>query len=299
MPRTNPGTELRSVFGRLLATVLACLLSAAHADEPLRNQLRDHSSPYLKLHGEDPVAWQDWGRAAFDTAQADGRLILVSVGYFACHWCHVMQRESYRNADIAARLNADFVAIKVDRERHPGIDARLIDFAERTVGRAGWPLNVFLTPDGYPLVAALYEPPARFAALLDRLAARWHSDPQGLRKLAVDAYREMESTASKQNVVPPIDTASARAALFRTALEYADTISGGFGQQAKFPMVPVLDALLNGCEQGDAPEDVCTFLITTLDHMAALGMHDHLHGGFFRYTVDPDWRTPHFEKMLY
>ncbi|MCB1734685.1 MAG: thioredoxin domain-containing protein [Gammaproteobacteria bacterium] len=305
MSRTSPRADRPRFPGRPTATLSACFLAAlligiptnASAAGPLVNQLREHSSPYLKLHGEDPVAWQDWGKSAFEAAQADGRLILVSVGYFACHWCHVMQRESYRNPGIAAQINADFVPIKVDRERHPGIDARLIDFAERTAGRAGWPLNVFLTPDGYPLVAILYQPPERFAAILDRLATRWRSDPSGLRELARRGHVEIAS--AKVEPVESVSPSAARAALFRTAMEYADTLGGGFGHQAKFPMVPMLNALLDGCLIGDAPTDVCEFITITLDHMATLGLRDALHGGFFRYTVDPDWRTPHFEKMLY
>ncbi|MCP5141018.1 MAG: thioredoxin domain-containing protein [Gammaproteobacteria bacterium] len=265
--------------------------------EPLQNTLRDHPSPYLALHGDDPVAWQAWGPAAFDAARADNRLIMVSVGYFACHWCHVMQRESFRDAAIAARLNADYVSIKVDREQHPGIDARLIDFAERTVGRAGWPLNVFLTPDGYPLVAVLYQPPERFAGVVARLSERWRQEPDKLRDLAFAAQTALREVVPEAGT--PVSVATARALLFDTALRHADTLGGGFGQQARFPMSPVLAALLSGVERDEAPDEIREFLITTLDHMAALGLRDHLHGGFFRYTVDPDWHTPHYEKMLY
>lgn len=280
-----------------LALVLVIFLAPSVFAASLQNTLRDNPSPYLALHGEDPVAWQSWGPDAFSAARADKRLIMVSLGYFACHWCHVMQRESFRNEAIASRLNADYVAIKVDREQHPGIDARLIDFAERTVGRAGWPLNVFLTPDGYPLVAVLYQPPERFLDSLVRLSQRWHREPDKLHALAVAAQAGLRgATAESQE---PVSIEAARKRLFDTALQYADTISGGFGQQSKFPMSPVLTALLMGVERGEAPEEMREFLITTLDHMAALGLRDHLHGGFFRYTVDPDWHTPHYEKMLY
>ena len=135
----------------------------------LTNQLQNHPSPYLALHGSDPVAWQDWTSDAVDLARQQEKLLYISVGYFSCHWCHVMQKESYKDEEIAGLLNEYFIPVKVDRELEPALDARLIEFAEATQGRSGWPLNVFLTPQGYPLYAALYMPTQSFRQVLTRL----------------------------------------------------------------------------------------------------------------------------------
>jgi uncharacterized protein YyaL (SSP411 family) len=155
---------------RFVALVIACALFAATtAHGALVNQLRDHPSPYLAMHGDDPVNWQIWGQEAIASARQADKLLYVSIGYFACHWCHVMQRESYRSPEIAKLLNEAFVPVKVDRELQPALDARLIEFVERTQGYSGWPLNVFLTPEGYPLVGIVYLPPDQFLGLLQNL----------------------------------------------------------------------------------------------------------------------------------
>ena len=130
------------------------------------NPLKNHSSPYLAMHGNDPVNWMEWGDAALEKARKENKLLFVSIGYYACHWCHVMHKESFSNAEIAKKLNADFIAIKVDRELSPVLDKRLIDFVSATNGRAGWPLSVFITPEGIPLVGATYIPQASFSNAL-------------------------------------------------------------------------------------------------------------------------------------
>ena len=135
--------------GRLFSLFLFGLVAGIAPAQALTNQLHKHPSPYLAMHAGDPVAWQDWGAAAVDRARREGKLLYISVGYFSCHWCHVMQRESYRNKDIAAFLNRHFIPVKVDRELESALDARLIEFAERTRGQGGWPLNVFVTPEAY------------------------------------------------------------------------------------------------------------------------------------------------------
>jgi len=274
---------------RLLLIVLS-FLPPALAAAPLANQLKHHPSPYLAMHATDPVAWQDWNAAAVERARREGKLLYVSVGYFSCHWCHVMQRESYKNRDIARLLNRDFVPVKVDRELEPALDARLIEFAERTRGSGGWPLNVFITPAGYPVYAALYLPPAEFKSVLERLQGLWAEDRAGLERLARDE--------AARAAAPAAAPAGKARTLVQEALAQADTIHGGFGEQSKFPSAPQLEALL--AQQAAKPDArVEEFLRLTLDNMADLGLHDHLGGGFFRYTVDPSWKTPHFEKMLY
>lgn len=286
------GAMARVLLGAMLGIGVGALPAAAAPG----NQLKDHPSPYLAMHGNDPVAWQDWGPAALERARREGRLVFVSIGYFACHWCHVMQRESYQNAEIAAFINRHFVPVKVDRELEPALDARLIAFAEATRGAGGWPLNVFLTPEGHALFAVLYEPPQEFLGSMQRLQKLWTEDRETLRRLA-----RAEATKASGPGKPAIDAAQAQAYARRLnagALSLADHIHGGFGEQSKFPSVPPLEYLL--AQYARAPEPrLREFLVLTLDQMAALGLYDHLGGGFFRYTVDPAWKTPHFEKMLY
>jgi len=289
---------MRAARFSFVAIVVAALCAAgsAAAATSLTNRLRAHPSPYLALHGDDPVAWQEWGAAAVAHARREGKLVYLSIGYFSCHWCHVMQRESYRNPEIARYLNERFIPVKIDRELEPAVDARLSEFAEATRGVSGWPLNVFLTPDGHPLYALLYAPPAEFLDALKKLQDLWQRDPEALRRLA-----RAESQRARGPGPPRIDAARSRAAarkLVDAALQQADTIHGGFGEQSKFPSVPILEALL--AQQASAPSPAVHELLTrTLDAMAQLGLRDHIGGGFFRYTVDPGWKTPHFEKMLY
>ncbi len=287
----------RPEFARMLAGILllVCLLPAAGA-QPMSNRLAGHASPYLALHAGDPVAWQEWNAETVARARRENKLLFVSIGYFACHWCHVMQRESYRNSGIAARLNDAFIPVKVDRELHGGLDDALQAFAARLVGVAGWPLNAFVTPDGYPVSVILYVPPQDLAAVLDRIAARWAAEPDAIRALA----RRATPPASAPPRAAPL-TAARGAEAWRQFLDAAwreaDLMHGGFGQVAKFPMAPQLDALLE--RQARNPEaTLAEFLRLTLDQMAARGLRDHIGGGFFRYTVDPNWDTPHFEKML-
>lgn len=285
------------MFERLAAAALLLLIGwPAPAAQPV-NQLARHPSPYLALHGSDPVAWQVWNADTVARARRENKLLFVSVGYFACHWCHVMQRESYKNPAIAARLNRDFIPVKVDRELNSGLDEALQDFSARLNGVAGWPLNAFVTPEGYPAFVVLYAPPADFTRLLTQLAARWNDDAAGIRRLA--------QQAAPPPAAPP---AAVPATAQRTAQQWqrflagvwqeADELHGGFGQVSKFPMAPQLHALLE--RQARRPEPkLGAFLRLSFDQMAARGLRDHVGGGFFRYTVDPGWDTPHFEKMLY
>ena len=280
-----------------LFTLLLLLATggALAAEPPLQNRLAGHPSPYLALHGEDPVAWQEWSRETVERARHEGKLLFLSVGYFSCHWCHVMQRESYRDEGIAALLNAEFIPVKIDRELEPALDERLMAFAQSTLGRAGWPLNVFVTPEGYPVFATLYLPPASFRALLLKLDDIWKADPERLSELA-----RTDAAAAFPDTPPEIDGQRAKALLAAAPadlLERADTLSGGFGQQ-KFPSAAQLRFLLHRLQAGP-DEELEAFLRLTLDAMADLGLRDHLDGGFFRYTVDPTWEIPHFEKMLY
>ena len=278
----------------LLRLLLLCLAAQAHA---LENQLHGHASPYLAMHGEDPVAWQDWNAATVALAREQGKLLFISSGYFSCHWCHVMQRESYRDPAIAALLNSRFIPVKLDRELHSALDAYLIDFLEKTQGNAGWPLNVFLTPEGYPLIGATYLPPEQFKTLLTRLDTSWQDERGRLRNLARRTLLQL-MLQQPTDTTAVLDAAALDAGLLQQALSVADLFEGGFGDQNKFPMTPQLMALLELQVRTPHPQ-LAEFLALTLDKMAAEGLRDHLAGGFFRYTVDPSWQVPHFEKMLY
>jgi uncharacterized protein YyaL (SSP411 family) len=277
------------------AKALLCVgLAFASANADATNPLGNHPSPYLAMHAADPVVWREWGSAAVVEAQRKDKLLFISVGYFACHWCHVMQRESYRDPEIAAFLNRDFVPIKVDRELEPALDAELMRFAEATRGQGGWPLNVFVTPEGHPVYALLYAPPAEFRAAITEIRSLWTNDRAGVRRLAQEAAQAplLDGAVAKREPARLVDM------VVSGALSLADPIHGGFGEESKFPSVPSLEFLL-GREALKSDPRVRDFLRLTLDEMAKNGLQDHLGGGFFRYTVDPGWKTPHFEKMLY
>jgi len=279
----------------LLSLLLLVVCLPAYA---LPNALKDHPSPYLAMHGDDPVHWQDWDDQVLEQARREGRLILISSGYFSCHWCHVMQRESYRDAAVASALNDHFITVKLDRELHPALDAHLIDFVERTTGSAGWPLNVFLTPEGYPLVGLTYAPRDNFLTLLGKVQELWQEDPAKARQLAEGAMTQIVRARAGMAADNTLEPAQILPALNREALSQANEMEGGFGDQARFPMAPQLLALLDSLARNDDAR-LRAFLITTLDQMARQGLRDHLGGGFFRYTVDPSWQVPHYEKMLY
>ncbi len=263
------------------------------------NALQAHPSPYLAMHGNDPVHWQEWGDAVFEQARKQNKLVFVSIGYFACHWCHVMQRESYQNQKIAKFLNQHFISVKVDRELRPALDAKLIEFVERTRGHSGWPLNVFITPQGYPLVGIIYLPPNDFMELLVNLNERWNKDAGELQQIAEQAALVMTRGSVSDGPDLADDLGSVYASVLQQdALARADMILGGFGEETKFPMSPQLSAMLNVYDQY-RDETLGSFLRRTLDQMMSQGLYDHLAGGFYRYTVDPAWQIPHFEKMLY
>ena len=271
--------------------------TAGFAQTPLVNQLAQHPSPYLALHGQDPVAWQEWNAETFARARRENKLLYVSVGYFACHWCHVMQRESYKNPAIAALLNKHFIPVKVDRELNNGVDDTLQLFSERLNGTAGWPLNAFITPEGYPSFVVLYAPSEQFRGLLLNLSGRWEADDQAIRKLAQQAA-PTAATRPLSEPLTPTRVAAIEQQFVTTIWQEADTLQGGFGQSIKFPLTPQLSALLE--IYAKKPEaKLGSFLRLTFDQMAARALRDHVGGGFFRYTTDPAWDTPHFEKMLY
>ncbi len=283
---------------RFCLVVALCLVYSGSA-WALTNQLADHPSPYLKMHAQDPVQWQRWGRVAIERARREDKLLFISSGYFACHWCHVMQRESYQNKAIAELLNKAFVPIKIDRELEPVLDAQLLEFVRATQGYGGWPLNVFLTPEGHPLLGVLYLSPKQFQELLSKLELRWRAQRQDLKEMAARATDAlMQTQQSKQVPTEHVSVVELEQRFQVQALQAADELAGGFGQEQKFPLAPRLMAMLS-LKQNRQDGRLKDFLILTLENMAKGGLRDQLGGGFYRYTMDPNWSVPHFEKMLY
>jgi uncharacterized protein len=280
----------------LVALAPAPLLSA---DLGMRNVMGGSPSPYLRLHEDDPVLWQAWEDATLELAKESDRLMLVSVGYFSCHWCHVMQRESFKNEEIAARINTGFVPVKVDRELDAALDGRLMNFIHVTRGFGGWPLNVILTPEGYPLVATVYMPPEEFDNFLARVHEHWRQERGPLRVVTREAARELaEMERARQAPLDGADMGEVLDRMLNAHRSLADKMSGGFGNQSKFPQAAQVRVLLEATGLRDEPW-LQEFLSVTLDAMATQGLRDHLGGGFYRYTEDPGWQVPHFEKMLY
>ncbi len=275
------------------------------------NRLAAESSPYLRQHAGNPVDWYPWGNAALAAARASDRPLLLSVGYAACHWCHVMAHESFEDPEVAALMNDHFICVKVDREEHPDVDAVYQAACQGANGQGGWPLTAFLTPDLEPFYVGTYFPPrARygrpgFVEVLDGLARAWSQDRATVRRVAADWSGVLRGVfAAGLGDVPGAPGVAAGAeghpswpdvlaSAAATVLADLDPLHGGFAGAPKFPNAPALEFLLRS--GGRAAERA----VFTLRCMAGGGIYDHLGGGFHRYSVDAAWQVPHFEKMLY
>ncbi|MGN6753197.1 MAG: thioredoxin domain-containing protein [Intrasporangium sp.] len=262
----------------------------------MANRLQDATSPYLRQHEDNPVHWQEWGDAAFAEARDRNVPVLLSVGYAACHWCHVMAHESFEDEGVAAVLNEGFVSIKVDREERPDIDAVYMAATTATTGSGGWPMTCFLTPEGEPFFCGTYFPREQFLRLLAAIEDAWRT-----RQAEVRASGTHIATALAQATTAPgtagIDEQVLATATARLATTFDDA-NGGFGSAPKFPPSMVLEFLLRHHARTRTPMalDMAT---RTLEAMARGGIYDQLAGGFARYAVDASWAIPHFEKMLY
>lgn len=278
---------------------LLFILALAPQTTLAKNQLHNHHSPYLAMHGNDPVNWMVWGEAALEKARRENKLIFISIGYYACHWCHVMHRESYSNAGIAKHLNENFISIKIDRELNPVLDKRLINFVQVTTGSAGWPLNVFITPEGYPLVGATYIPKPQFAIALSRIQKQWQDNDKQMKTDAKEMNIKLSASILKSDHVGIKKRLSENSdAFIKQAMRQANTLQGGFSHVRQFPSASQLLVLLR-LNRTEKNKSVDEFIQLTLNNMQSKGLHDEIAGGFYRYTTDPDWYTPHFEKMLY
>ena len=262
------------------------------------NRLAQEPSLYLRQHGHNPIDWYPWGPEALEKARAEDRLIFLSVGYSSCHWCHVMEHEVFEHDDVAALLNEHFVSIKVDREERPDIDAVYMEAVQLMTGQGGWPMSVFMTPDLKPFFGATYIPKTRFLGLLDQLREVQHT-----RRAELDA--QSERVTERLNLAanltvhdaPALDPALLARVVERSK-ELFDETHGGFAQSQKFP-TPARWRFLVREYRRSGDEELGAMIARTLEAMQGGGIRDHLGGGFHRYTVDPHWTVPHFEKMLY
>ncbi|MCL4507535.1 MAG: thioredoxin domain-containing protein [Chloroflexi bacterium] len=268
------------------------------------NRLAGETSPYLQQHADNPVDWYPWGDEALHKARAEDKSIFLSIGYAACHWCHVMAHESFEDAETAALMNRHFICIKVDREERPDLDAIYMQATVAITGQGGWPMSVFLTPEGVPFYAGTYFPNTprhglpSFKQVLISLSEAWVNRRADVERTTVslrDYYRQeshlLSVTGSTLNPDVPAAAVKAISAGF-------DRVNGGWGNAPKFPQPMTLEFLLSyHASTGDA--EALQMVESTLSHMAAGGVYDHLGGGFHRYSTDSHWLAPHFEKMLY
>jgi uncharacterized protein len=260
------------------------------------NALAQETSPYLLQHRDNPVDWHPWGEAALAEARERDVPLLVSIGYSACHWCHVMERESFEDAETAALMNDRFVNVKVDREEHPDVDALYMEAVQAMTGQGGWPLNVFVTPGQVPFYGGTYFPPEprqgmpSWRQVLGAVAEAWEQRRDSIEQQSEQIVERLRGAARLRASDSPITAATIENAVGRLRDLY-DPIRGGWGGAPKFPAASAIELLL----RVDEPD----MALETLRHMAAGGIHDQVGGGFHRYSVDAAWRVPHFEKMLY
>jgi uncharacterized protein len=271
------------------------------------NRLAQEKSPYLLQHAHNPVDWYPWGEEAFAKARRENKPIFLSVGYSTCHWCHVMAHESFENEEVAAVMNREFVNIKVDREERPDVDRAYMTFVQATTGGGGWPMSVWLTPGLKPFVGGTYFPPEErfgqpaFKTVLERIATAWKENHDKIVEQGgkiIEALRESQSATTAEG---KIDAAILDAAYRQLDRSY-DPKEGGFGNAPKFPRPATLNFLTRFYARdpkSESGKQALEMTLFTLRKMAAGGMHDHIGGGFHRYSVDRYWHVPHFEKMLY
>ncbi|PYJ74170.1 MAG: hypothetical protein DME77_12005, partial [Verrucomicrobia bacterium] len=298
-------------FGILALTWLVTSNPSVADPTPVRsehtNRLAHEKSPYLLQHAHNPVDWYPWGEEAFAKARRENKPIFLSVGYSTCHWCHVMAHESFESEEVAAIMNREFVNIKVDREERPDVDRVYMTFVQATTGGGGWPMSVWLTPDLKPFVGGTYFPPEDrygqpgFKKVLERIAAAWKENHDKIVEQGgkiVAALRESQSAAGIEGKIDAtiLDTA------YQQIERSYDPKEGGFGTAPKFPRPVTLNFLTRFYARdpkSESGKQALKMTLFTLRKMAAGGMHDHIGGGFHRYSVDRYWHVPHFEKMLY
>ena len=263
----------------------------------MSNRLKTEASPYLQMHSENPVDWYPWGAEAFQRAREEEKPIFLSIGYSACHWCHVIARESFEDNEIAELLREDFISVKVDKEERPDVDAVYLLASQVFTGSAGWPTTVLATPEGKPFFAATYLPREQLAAVLLAAAHQWRSNREKVLAAADQAAERMEWYSVPQPVEPLAPEKMLELAVAQLQARY-DPKWGGFGSAPKFPTPHSLAFLLRyGIQKGET--EAWHMAVNTLEQMARGGIYDQIGGGFCRYSTDEQWLVPHFEKMLY
>ena len=310
----RPGRHLMTSHFRFGFLALTWLVTASDtfaepkaAQPEHTNRLAQEKSPYLLQHAHNPVDWYPWGEEAFARARRENKPIFLSVGYSTCHWCHVMAHESFENEDVAAVMNREFVNIKVDREERPDVDRVYMTFVQATTGGGGWPMSVWLTPGLKPFVGGTYFPPEErygqpaFKTVLERIATAWKENHDKIVEQGgkiVEALRESQSATTAEGKID----ATILDAAYRQLDRSYDPKEGGFGNAPKFPRPATLNFLTRfyaRAPKGESGKHALEMALFTLRKMSAGGMHDHIGGGFHRYSVDRYWHVPHFEKMLY
>ena len=268
------------------------------------NRLANETSPYLLQHANNPVDWYPWGEEALDKARSEDKPILLSVGYSACHWCHVMERESFENHEIAAQMNDGFVSVKVDREERPDIDSIYMTAVQAMTGHGGWPMTVFLTPDGKPFYGGTYFPPEdrggmpSFPRVLEAMSDAYQNSRGDILQNTEHLLERMrQMSAVGQQGFEPLTEEVMRLAMRKAASDFDDR-HGGFGLQPKFPQPMTYEFLLRHYLRFE-DSDALHMVELTLQRMAMAGIYDQIGGGFHRYSTDAFWMVPHFEKMLY
>ncbi|XP_068761701.1 spermatogenesis-associated protein 20-like isoform X1 [Montipora capricornis] len=315
--KVNTGrTTSFSIALRLISLCLGRKMASSGVDgegeKPKHtNRLKDSMSPYLLQHKHNPVDWYPWGDEAFDKAKQENKPIFLSVGYSTCHWCHVMERESFESEEIAQILNEKFVSVKVDREERPDVDKVYMTYIQAMTGGGGWPMSVWLTPDLKPFVGATYFPPEDqagrpgFRTILNHISKQWEENRDKLTQQAniiLEAIQQHTGEMHKQSEAGDMPSTECIGKLFSDMKTSFDEEYGGYGGAPKFPQASNFNFLLrffsfkSGTEEG---KDALNMVLKTLDFMEKGGIHDHIGQGFHRYSTDRFWHVPHFEKMLY
>ena len=268
------------------------------------NRLAREKSPYLLQHQHNPVDWYAWGEEAFAKARTENKPIFLSIGYSTCHWCHVMERESFENQETAAFLNQHFVSIKVDREERPDVDKIYMTFVQAMTGSGGWPLNVFLTPDLKPFYGGTYWPPEgrqgrpSFLQVLQQIQTAWQNRREQITTSSLDLYTKLQEVTSRQTSNAVVLTSAVLTNAGLQLKDGYDPVHGGWGGAPKFPS-PSLPTFLLRYGVRNRDQEAIKMVLHTCERMAAGGIYDQIGGGFSRYSVDEKWLVPHFEKMLY
>ncbi|MBO3697036.1 thioredoxin domain-containing protein [Roseivirga sp. E12] len=282
---------LLTILGNILLTV-SC--NTSFKETQALNRLQSESSQYLLQHASNPVDWFPWGDEAFSKAKTEEKLLIISIGYYACHWCQVMEKETFMDTTVARLMNDNYVSIKVDREERPDIDQVYAEAAKKMTGTSGWPLNIIATADGTPLFAGTYFENSDWQAIVQRASYLYQDNPEEILAQA----KALANTLSQKQEAESQQLSLTLSAIEQAWLSQSDTAKGGIRGNQKFPNSPYLSALLDFTYY-QPNNSLDQFLKKTLDNMALGGMFDHLGGGFTRYSTDSEWKIPHFEKMLY